>query len=168
MDVTYALTISDYKQAIKQFAKKHTSVQIKRLVSYSLPPIAAFVTILLGHGHSLTIAVLAALVTYLIWIPINIFIKRARIRAIFNQRNFHLSRVVTLTEDGVQVMTPLSSSVISWRGIRRIYDDPQFIHFMLEKNSFIFIPKRAFSTSAESANFLFTAQSYWYARSHVS
>lgn len=160
MDITYTLTLEDYRKVIKHFAKKNTSVKFKSLINHIFPPFIGFIVLLMSS--TFTYALTYGILVSIIWLPLYSVIQRMRIRKQYNLSRLDLSRSITLEEDGILIIAPVSKSTIKWAGILQIYDDHKFLYFMTAKSQGIFVPKTAFSSSAEAAEFLLKAQTLWY------
>lgn len=161
MTVTFTLTETDYVKMLQHFRKIDKTIRLKHWTAYLFPPLAAFIVVVLDGNYHLLSALIAALITALIWVPVNFLIKRGRIRRWFNQSNLHLIRSISLTDNGVNVVTPIADATISWAALTEVSEDPEFIHLRTHKNYVIFVPKRAFSCCTDAAAFVFKAQTFW-------
>lgn len=159
MSITYTTSLEDYQQFNRQFFKRNRKVSTIRFLLLFAPLVAAVVIYL---THSIVAGITCYVVSSIVWTPIYSYLRRRSERKAFEHQNLHLSRSISLSPEGITTITPTSTSTLWWTAILKVYDDHDSIYLLTGASKGVFIPKSAFSTTRDAAEFLLTAQSLWY------
>ena len=163
MTITYTLSLQDYKEVVNRIAKKKPSILLKRLFNIFLPSLTGFIgSIINNTQHSLIVAIIYAIIVLIIWFPIYLSIRQFRIRKNYKKFKQNLSRSLTPEQEGIRYINPKLDGIIDWNEISQIDNDYKFIYIILKNSLGIYVPKHAFSTPSESAEFLLQIQTFWY------
>lgn len=159
MNITYTTSLKDYQQFNKQFFKHNRKISTLRFLLLFAPLVAGAVIYL---THSVSAGITCYLVSSAAYTPFYSYLRVRSERKAFEHQNLHLSRSVSLSPEGISTISPISTSTLRWAAIVKIYEDHNSIYLLTGVSKGVFIPKSAFSTARDAAEFLLTAQSLWY------
>lgn len=123
----------------------------------------------LGDGPAMQAAILATWIGfYLVFVfvmtGVNVVLNYRRT----NNKTIFARHVLTLSPDGVSETTELSTISYSWKAVSRIRRNRRLLMIYAQSNMAFLIPRRAFKTDAELAEFEKFAAECWKKSSHAA
>ncbi len=170
MDKTISLNLEitpqDYVNATgflksRSFLSKYSFIIFPLIVFFSFVLIICWMSNNIREINVLGLLLVSAIPALLLWVAILVlnsfspFLHSRRVKKIINSSPFMQGEVqMNFTDEGIEFLRELVSSKINWRAFTKaIESDRQFLLYYSDKESPIFIPKRAF-VSNEEINFV--------------